>query len=146
MIGLLQRVRQAQVEVGQRLVSRIDTGLLVLIGVEKNDSEAQCRRMSERLLHYRVFNDPAGTMNHSLLDIQGELLLVPQFTLAAETDRGNRASFSKAAPPDEGKRLFDHLAHLTKQSGLRVETGEFGADMRVSLVNEGPVTFYLRVS
>ena len=143
MIGLLQRVSQAKVEVGGETVGAIERGLLVLTGVQKGDTEARAERLLERLLGYRVFPDPDDRMNLSLRDIGGGLLLVPQFTLAADTRKGTRASFTSAAPPDEGQRLFDHLVKLALAAHPAVATGRFGADMRVSLVNEGPVTFWL---
>jgi D-tyrosyl-tRNA(Tyr) deacylase len=143
MIGLLQRVRSARVEVGDETVGAIDRGLLVLIGVQKADDEARADRLLERLLGYRVFPDGADRMNLSLRDIGGGLLLVPQFTLAADTRKGTRASFTLAAPPNEGRRLFDYLAARARAAYSSVQTGRFGTDMQVSLVNDGPVTFWL---
>ena len=143
MIGLLQRVTQAQVRVDGEIVGAIERGLLVLIGVQRGDTEARAARLLERLLGYRVFPDAADRMNLSLHDIGGGLLLVPQFTLAADTRKGTRASFTSAAPPDEGKRLFDHLVGLADATHPSVATGRFGADMQVSLINDGPVTFWL---
>lgn len=143
MIGLLQRVTQAQVRVDGEIVGAIERGLLVLIGVQRGDTEARAARLLERLLGYRVFPDAADRMNLSLRDIAGGLLLVPQFTLAADTRKGTRASFTSAAPPDEGARLFDHLVGLADASHPTVATGRFGADMQVSLINDGPVTFWL---
>ncbi len=143
MIGLLQRVRSARVEVGDETVGAIDRGLLVLIGVQKADDEARADRLLERLLGYRVFPDGADRMNLSLRDMGGGLLLVPQFTLAADTRKGMRASFTSAAPPDEGRRLFDYLVAGARDAHSDVQTGRFGADMQVSLVNDGPVTFWL---
>ena len=145
MIGLLQRVSHAQVDVGGACVGRIDMGLLVLVGVEKGDSESKAERLLERLLGYRVFPDDEGRMNRSLRDIDGGLLLVPQFTLAADTRKGTRPGFSTAAPPDEGARLFDHFCRLAQMGHNRVRTGLFGADMKVSLLSAGPVTFWLQV-
>ncbi len=145
MIGLLQRVRQARVVVQQRTVAEIGTGLLVLIAVEKNDNETRADRLLERLLGYRVFPDEQGKMNLSLVDIQGELLLVPQFTLAADTRKGMRPSFSSAAAPDQGRLLFDYLIRTARSNYSRVAVGQFGADMQISLTNDGPVTFSLRV-
>lgn len=146
MIGLLQRVSAASVEVDGETVGSIDTGLLVLVGVEQADAADQAERLAERLLAYRVFPDEQDRMNLSVSQIGGDLLLVPQFTLAADTGQGNRPGFSKAADPATGKRLFEHLVRQLQQSGLTVETGVFGANMRVRLCNEGPVTFNLRVS
>lgn len=143
MIGLLQRVGRASVEVSGRTVGAIDRGLLVLVGVQRGDSASRAERLLERLLGYRVFPDAEDRMNLSLRDIAGGLLLVPQFTLAADTRKGTRASFTPAAPPEDGRRLFDHLVTQARAAHALVATGEFGADMRVSLVNEGPVTFWL---
>jgi D-tyrosyl-tRNA(Tyr) deacylase len=142
-IGLLQRVTSARVEVDKQIVGDIEQGLLVLVGVEKQDSLQSVARMVERLLGYRVFADAEGKMNLSVRDIKGGLLLVPQFTLAADTAKGMRPSFSSAAPPESGKQLFDELVTMTKQQYDKVATGEFGADMQVSLTNDGPVTFIL---
>lgn len=145
MIGLMQRVSEARVTVAGRVVGEIGPGLLVLVGVEKGDGEAQAGRLLERLLGYRVFPDAEGRMNRSLADTGGGLLLVSQFTLAADTDKGTRASFSSAAPPEEGRRLFEHLVALARARHAPVATGVYGADMQVALVNDGPVTFSLRV-
>jgi len=144
LIGLLQRVSQASVRVDGRPVGSIERGLLVLVGVQKDDTEARAERLLERLLGYRVFPDPQERMNLSLRDVRGGLLLVPQFTLAADTRKGTRASFSGAAPPEQGERLFDHLVARARVVHARVETGRFAADMQVSLVNDGPVTFWLQ--
>ena len=144
MISLLQRVTEARVVVDGETVGAIDTGLLVLVGVQPGDGEAQVRRMCERLLGYRVFADEAGRMNRSLTDIQGSLLLVPQFTLAADTAKGMRPSFTSAASPEDGRQWFDRLAELARASHAKVETGRFGAHMQVYLVNDGPVTFRLQ--
>ncbi len=143
MIGLLQRVTAARVEVAGETVGAIGPGLLVLVGVQKGDDERRAERLLERLLGYRVFPDAMGRMNLSLADRGGGLLLVPQFTLAADTRKGTRASFTAAAPPEEGRRLFDLLLEHSRLRHPQVETGRFGADMRVSLVNDGPVTFWL---
>jgi D-tyrosyl-tRNA(Tyr) deacylase len=144
MIGLLQRVSNASVAVDQKIIGCIDNGLLVLIGIEKQDSATQAERLLERLLGYRVFPDPEGKMNLSLADIKGGLLLVPQFTLPADTRKGMRPSFSPAAPPEIGKDLFEYLLALAKKKYHAVESGMFGADMQVTLTNDGPVTFWLR--
>lgn len=146
MIGLLQRVREARVSVEGREVGVIGAGLLVFIGVEKGDDEKTASRLLERLLSYRVFGDDQGRMNLSLRDVGGGLLLVSQFTLAADTRKGARPSFSSGAPPDEGRRLFERLVALARAAHAEVATGEFGADMQVSLINDGPVTFWLQVS
>ena len=145
MIGLLQRVSEASVRVDGATVGEIGRGLLVLVGVEKGDSEAQAERLLERLLGYRVFPDAQGKMNLGLQDIGGGLLLVPQFTLPADTQKGMRPSFTPAAPPDEGQRLFLHLLERAKERHAGVASGRFGADMQVSLINDGPVTFWIQV-
>ncbi|HYN77807.1 MAG TPA: D-aminoacyl-tRNA deacylase [Lamprocystis sp. (in: g-proteobacteria)] len=143
MIGLLQRVTQARVQVAGETLGAIGTGLLVLVAVQPDDTAARAERLLERLLGYRVFPDTQGRMNLSLRDIGGGLLLVPQFTLAADTRKGTRASFTSAAPPELGERLFDHLVERAQRSHPAVATGRFGADMQVSLINDGPVTFWL---
>lgn len=144
MIGLLQRVTSAHVVVTGETVGEIEQGLLVFIGVEKGDSTPQADRLLERILGYRVFADAEGKMNCSVQDIHGGLLLVPQFTLAAGTDKGMRPSFSSAAIPEQGQYLFDYLLAQARQKHSNVASGRFGADMKVSLVNDGPVTFVLR--
>lgn len=146
MIALLQRVSEARVEVDGIDVGAINTGLAVLVGVTRDDSEAHAERLLQRLLTYRVFADDAGRMNRSLTDVGGGLLLVPQFTLAAQTRKGTRPSLSSAAEPARGRALFDHLVALARQRHAPVETGHFGAHMRVSLCNDGPVTFWLESS
>lgn len=146
MIGLLQRVTRAEVNVGGRIVGAIGPGLLVLVGVERGDAQSQATRLLERILGYRIFPDAQGRMNCSLAQTGGGLLLVPQFTLAADTAKGTRPSFSPAAPPDEGERLFAHLLGLARAAHSPVESGQFGADMQVALVNDGPVTFWLRAA
>lgn len=146
MIGLLQRVSAAEVCVDERQVGAIGRGLLVLVGIERGDGEQQADRLLERLLTYRVFPDDQGRMNRSLRDIGGELLLVSQFTLAADTRSGTRPGFSPAAEPAEGRRLFDYLVVRARERHPVVQTGEFGAHMQVSLTNDGPVTFWLQVS
>ncbi|UHD14300.1 D-aminoacyl-tRNA deacylase [Thiocapsa bogorovii] len=143
MIGLLQRVSRARIEVAGETIGAIERGLLVLVGVQQGDTSARGARLLERLIGYRVFPDADDRMNLSLRDIGGGLLLVPQFTLAADTRKGTRASFTSAAPPDEGQRLFDDLVARAHADHPRVATGRFGADMQVSLVNDGPVTFWL---
>lgn len=144
MIGLLQRVTHATVAVNQNIIGKIDRGLLVFIGVEKEDTSTQAERLLERLLGYRVFPDSEGKMNLGLAGIKGGLLLVPQFTLPANTQKGMRPSFSSAASPDQGKKLFECLLSLAKQKYHTVESGQFGADMQVTLTNDGPVTFWLK--
>jgi len=143
MIGLLQRVSAAQVTIAGEVVGAIGPGLLVLVGVQRGDDEHRAERLLERILGYRVFPDATGRMNLSLRETGGGLLLVPQFTLAADTRKGTRASFTPAAPPAEGQRLFDWLLVKARAEHPLVAIGRFGADMRVSLVNEGPVTFWL---
>jgi D-tyrosyl-tRNA(Tyr) deacylase len=143
-IALLQRVACASVTVDDDTVGAIDAGLLVLVAVEPGDGEPQSRRMCERLLGYRVFGDAEGRMNLSLVDIGGGLLLVPQFTLAADTRSGLRPGFTTAAAPEDGKRWFDRLVELARASHPEVATGRFGAHMQVRLVNDGPVSFLLR--
>jgi D-tyrosyl-tRNA(Tyr) deacylase len=143
MIGLLQRVSEARVEVDGETIGAVGRGLLVLVGVQSGDDAARAARLLERLLGYRVFPDAAGKMNLSVRDIGGGLLLVPQFTLAANTRKGTRASFTSAAPPAEGERLFDLLVERARAEHKAVATGRFGADMQVSLINDGPVTFWL---
>ena len=143
MIALLQRVSHAQVSVDGNVVGSIGGGLLVLLGVRPADDETAARRLLERLLQYRIFSDDAGKMNLSLVQVQGELLLVPQFTLAADTASGLRPGFSTAAPPEQGRRLFDFFVQAARERLGQVQTGVFGAHMRVSLTNDGPVTIWL---
>ncbi|HEY5897419.1 MAG TPA: D-aminoacyl-tRNA deacylase [Burkholderiales bacterium] len=143
MIALIQRVTSAAVEVDGKEIASIAKGILALVGVERGDGEAEAARLAERVLAYRIFADAQGRMNLSLKDVGGELLAVPQFTLAADTNSGLRPSFSSAASPAEGERQFNSF--VSKASAVRVQTGRFGADMKVSLVNDGPVTFWLRV-
>lgn len=144
MIGLLQRVRRAEVEVAGERIAAIGRGLLVLVGIEAGDTEREVERLLERLLGYRVFPDRDGRMNLSLREIEGELLLVPQFTLAADTDKGLRPSFTPAAAPKDGRRLFELLVSRAREDYAGVASGRFGADMQVGLINDGPVTFWLQ--
>jgi D-tyrosyl-tRNA(Tyr) deacylase len=146
MIGLLQRVSHADVRVDTKIVGSIQAGLLVLVAVERGDTQEQADRLLERLLTYRVFPDDAGRMNRSLQDTGGGLLLVSQFTLAADTRKGTRPGFSPAAEPEEGKRVFEYLVARARERHRVVETGEFGAHMQVALINDGPVTFWLQVA
>ena len=146
MIGLIQRVTEAQVVVDNTRIGAIGAGLLVLVGVERGDDTAQADRLLARLLGYRVFADAAGKMNLSVRETGGGLLLVPQFTLAANTDKGMRPSFTPAASPEVGERLFTYLLAQARQQHDPVATGRFGAHMQVSLVNDGPVTFWLRTA
>lgn len=155
MIALLQRVSEAAVHIEDMvpgaprpqasLVGHIGHGMLALIGVEQGDGEEQAQRLVQRMLAWRMFDDPQGKMNLDLTQSGGGLLLVPQFTLAADTNSGNRPSFSSAAPPAEAKRLFDSVVESARRAHRAVETGRFGANMKVSLVNTGPVTFWLQV-
>jgi len=145
MIALLQRVRHAHVDVAGQAVGAIGSGLLVFVGIERGDTEASAERLLERLLGYRVFTDGDGKMNLSVSDIRGGLLLVPQFTLAADTRAGTRPSFTPAAPPADGERLFGHLLRHACERFSPVESGIFAADMQVTLTNDGPVTFWLEV-
>ncbi len=144
MIALLQRASQANVVVHGAEIGRIDAGLMVLLCAERDDSEEQADLLLKKLINYRVFSDEAGKMNRSLLDVGGGLLLVPQFTLAADTGSGTRPSFSRAAEPGLGRRLFDYFVAQAKRQVSHVATGEFGADMKVSLTNDGPVTLWLQ--
>src|ERR1700730_732764 len=143
MIALLQRVSHAEVAIEGKVAGSIGAGLLVFVGVRPDDDESAAERLLARLLQYRVFADEAGKMNLSVTQVKGELLLVPQFTLAADTAKGIRPGFSTAAPPEQGKRLFKHFVQAASKSHARVQTGVFGAHMHVSLTNDGPVTFWL---
>lgn len=143
MIAVIQRVLEARVSVAGRIVGEIGPGLLALVAVEKGDDSPRTARMADRLMSYRVFADEAGRMNRSLADTGGGLLLVSQFTLAADTARGTRPSFTPAAAPEEARRLFDELVHHARARHPVVATGEFAADMKVALINDGPVTFRL---
>jgi D-tyrosyl-tRNA(Tyr) deacylase len=145
-IALIQRVSEARVKVDGSVVGEIGRGILALVGVERGDGDAQAERLVEKVLGYRIFPDAAGKMNLSLLDIRGELLAVPQFTLAADTKTGTRAGFSTAAAPEAGMQLFDRFVEISRMKFPDAKTGQFGADMKVSLVNDGPVTFWLQVS
>ena len=144
MIALIQRVTEAKVSVAGETVGSIDKGILALVGVERGDSEGEAARLAERVLGYRIFPDAEGRMNLALREVEGKLLAVPQFTLVADTQKGSRPSFSSGASAEEGARLFDRFVEFARQKA-RVETGRFGADMQVSLVNDGPVTFWLQV-
>lgn len=144
MIALIQRASYANVLV-EEIIAEIDQGILAFIGVEKNDTKEKADKLLHRLLGYRIFSDNNDKMNLSLDDVKGGLLLVPQFTLAADTKKGMRPSFSSAAPPELGNQLFDYFVKQAKTNYPIVETGEFGADMKVSLCNDGPVTFWLQV-
>lgn len=143
MIALLQRVSRADVAVAGEVIAEIGPGLVVLVGVARGDSDSEAERLAERVLSYRVFADAAGRMNRSVRDVGGSVLLVPQFTLAADTTGGARPSFSSAAPPELGGALFERFAAHVRASGVPYACGRFGADMQVSLTNDGPVTFWL---
>ena len=145
MIALLQRVLDAKVVADGKTVGAIGRGLMVLLCAERNDTEKEADALLSKLLAYRVFSDDAGKMNRSLADVEGGLLLVPQFTLAADTQSGTRPSFTPAAAPAEGQRLFDYFVTKARGKHSRVKTGQFGAYMQVSLTNDGPVTFWLQV-
>jgi len=144
-IALLQRVASASVTVDGVVVGAIDAGLMVLVCAERNDGEREAGALLDKLLAYRVFADEAGKMNRSVADIGGGLLLVPQFTLAADTHSGTRPSFTPAAAPEQGRRLFDYFVERARERHPMVETGQFGAHMQVRLTNDGPVTFWLQV-
>jgi len=143
MISIIQRVTTANVSVDQKIIGEISTGIMALVAVEKQDTEKTAERLLERILNYRIFSDDNDKMNLSLRDINGGLLLIPQFTLAADTQRGNRPSFASAAPPEYGLQLFSYLQKIAPQQHATVAFGQFGADMQVALVNNGPVTFTL---
>lgn len=143
MIGLIQRVSEASVTIDGEVVGEIGNGLMVLVAVHRDDGERSVTRMAERLLGYRVFPDAAGRMNRSVQDVKGGLLLVPQFTLTADTKKGTRASFTKGAPPEKASDFFDRLVETCRAAHSPVESGRFGADMQVALINDGPVTFWL---
>ena len=146
MISVLQRVRQARVDVAGQTVGAIGPGLLVLVCAERGDTEAEANKLLAKILKLRIFSDGAGKMNHSVQDTDGGLLIVSQFTLAADTTGGNRPSFTQAAAPDEGRRLYDYFVAQARQAHPVVATGQFAADMQVHLVNDGPVTIPLRIA
>jgi D-aminoacyl-tRNA deacylase len=146
MIGLIQRVTSAAVHVNQQSVGRIERGLLLLLCAERNDTQQEAARLLDKVLSYRIFADDVGKMNRSVRDVGGGLLIVSQFTLAADTNAGTRPSFTPAADPATGRALYDYFVAQAKAAHSIVATGEFGADMQVSLVNDGPVTFWLRVA
>ncbi len=145
MIGLLQRVSEARVTVDGKVIGEVSKGLLVLVCAQREDTEENAEKLAKKILAYRIFEDENGKMNKSISDVGGELLVVSQFTLAADTSRGLRPSFTPAAAPDVGERLYEHFVSAVRQSPLKVETGEFGAHMQVGLVNDGPVTIWLEV-
>jgi D-tyrosyl-tRNA(Tyr) deacylase len=145
MLALLQRVKEACVEIDGNTVGQIDAGLLILVCAERGDTPAVADKLLAKLLKLRIFSDDAGKMNRSVQDVNGGLLIVSQFTLAADTSGGNRPSFGNAAPPDEGRRLYDDFVARARAAHPVVQTGQFGADMQVHLVNDGPVTIPLTV-
>ena len=144
-IVLLQRVLEASVSINNQSVAVINRGLLLFVGIEKKDNENIVTRMSDKVLAYRVFSDSAGKMNNSVVDVAGELLLVPQFTLAADTKKGLRPNFSAAAAPEHAKNLFDYFLNTLNSNYAKIESGKFAADMQVHLINDGPVTFWLEI-
>lgn len=144
MIALIQRVTQAQVEIDSQIVGKINHGILALIGVERQDDQAVADKLLKKICTYRIFSDAQGKMNRSLLDIGGELLLVSQFTLVADTNKGTRPGFSKGATPQQGEQLFEYMVEQARQTtNLKIQTGRFAADMQITLTNDGPVTFHL---
>lgn len=145
MIALIQRVKQASVTVNGKAIAEIKQGLLAFVGVEKQDDNVKAKRLVERVLSYRVFSDAEGKMNRSVKDIQASVLWVSQFTLVADTKKGNRPGFSRGAPPEQGKQLFDQVISHANQLHAKNAVGQFGADMQIALINDGPVTFWLEV-
>jgi D-tyrosyl-tRNA(Tyr) deacylase len=143
MKAVIQRVTAASVTVDEQIVGQIGQGIMVLLGIEKGDDESKAEWLADKICALRIFSDAAGKMNHSVVDISGSLLVVSQFTLAGNCAKGKRPSFDTAAPPDEGKRLYEYFVAACRRSGLAVETGIFQADMQVTLTNDGPVTFIL---
>ena len=146
MITVIQRVKHASVTINQQSIAEIGQGIAALVAMENNDTEQEANRLLERILNYRIFSDAEGKMNLSLRECKGGLLLIPQFTLAADTRKGSRPSFSSAANPEQGKRLFEYFLRRAKRNYPFVACGRFGADMQVSLINDGPVTFILQYS
>jgi D-tyrosyl-tRNA(Tyr) deacylase len=144
-IGLIQRVTRAQVSINNQIISSIGHGIMALIGIEKTDTKQSADKLLHRILRYRIFADTTGKMNLGLKNVNGDLLLIPQFTLHADTKKGLRPSFSNSAPPDLGRELFDYLVREAIACHSKVETGSFAADKQVSLTNDGPVTFWLQV-
>lgn len=144
MKGLIQRVSQASVSVDNQIVGHIDRGLLLLLGVEREDNQQSAEKLADKVLKYRVFSDEQGKMNLNIHQVQGQLLVVSQFTLVADTSKGNRPGFSRGATPEQGETLYQHFVTYCRERGTLCETGQFGADMQVSLINDGPVTFMLQ--
>lgn len=145
MIGLVQRVSEASVSVAGNIVGQIDHGMLLLLGVEKEDGQAQIEKLAQKIANYRMFSDDDGKMNLNVQQVNGAVLVVSQFTLVADTQKGNRPGFSKGATPDHGNAIYLQFVECLKAKGLTVQTGQFGADMQVSLINDGPVTFQFQV-
>ncbi|GMM72575.1 D-aminoacyl-tRNA deacylase [Alteromonas gracilis] len=145
MIGLIQRVSQANVTVAGEVIGEIGNGMLVLLGVEKKDGDEEIEKLSNKLCRYRMFNDEDGKMNLNIKQVGGEFLVVSQFTLVADTQKGNRPGFSRGASPEHGKAIYKKFVDTLKSKGMTVATGEFGADMQVGLINDGPVTFQFNV-
>ncbi|MBM7071142.1 D-tyrosyl-tRNA(Tyr) deacylase [Shewanella sp. 202IG2-18] len=143
MKAIIQRVKQAQVDVNNKTIGQINQGILILLGVEQQDTQQDAEQLAQRIINYRIFNDDNGKMNLNLEQIQGKLLVISQFTLAADTSRGRRPSFSSAATPQQANTLYQHFVKYCQQQNITTATGEFGADMQVSLINDGPVTFAL---
>ena len=145
MIGLIQRVSEANVTVDGNVVGEIGEGMLVLLGVEKEDTEAQIEKLANKLCRYRMFSDEHGKMNLNIEQVDGEILVVSQFTLVADTQKGNRPGFSRGATPEHGQAIYEQFVRALKNKGMKVATGKFGADMQVGLINDGPVTFHFHV-
>lgn len=145
MIGLIQRVSEANVAVAGEVIGEIGKGMLVLLGVEKEDGDAEIEKLANKLCRYRMFSDEDGKMNLNIEQVGGEILVVSQFTLVADTQKGNRPGFSRGATPEHGEAIYKKFVHALKAKGMAVSTGEFGADMQVGLVNDGPVTFRFNV-
>ena len=145
MIGLIQRVSEAKVTVAGEIIGEIGKGMLVLLGVEKEDGDAEIEKLANKLCRYRMFSDEDGKMNLNIEQVGGEILVVSQFTLVADTQKGNRPGFSRGATPEHGEAIYKKFVHALKAKGMAVSTGEFGADMQVGLVNDGPVTFQFNV-
>ncbi len=145
MIGLIQRVSEANVTVDDNVIGEIGKGMLVLLGVEKDDGEAQIEKLANKLCRYRMFSDENGKMNLNIEQVDGEILVVSQFTLVADTQKGNRPGFSRGASPEHGQAIYEQFVQALKNKGMKVATGKFGADMQVGLINDGPVTFHFHV-
>ena len=145
MIGLIQRVSEANVTVSGEVIGEIGNGMLVLLGVEKKDGDEEIEKLANKLCRYRMFNDEDGKMNLNIEQVGGEMLVVSQFTLVADTQKGNRPGFSRGASPEHGQIIYDKIVHTLRKKGMTVATGEFGADMQVGLINDGPVTFQFTV-